>query len=251
MEYVVDFQAYKLTANEYAVKELAIIPLGGEAKQYIFKPPCDWDDLSANQQRENEWLRETILFVDWNDGDYPYDKIESLLQELLSDAKTIYIKGEEKAKWLKRYVNNVQEIDHKCPSINSLHFEDLLDNYNRKYTVREYFCKFRADKYRAFRIVTLLERWIRIHRPCLERSLEIFAFTRHLYFMSRWDIACLPKDFILNFAEHCIHPCWSLLPEEYQQDEEFQMRKVCTIHDHSNKRISPMIKNCKECFKKN
>ena len=68
--------------------------------------------------------------------------------------------------------------------------------------------------------------------------------------MRKEDVACLPKDFILNFAEYCIDACWNLLPEEHRQDEEFQMRKICTIHDHSNKRISPMIKNCKECFKK-
>ena len=98
MEYVVDFQAYKLTANKFAVKELAIIPLGGEPEQYIFKPPCYWDDLSAKQQKENVWLRENLLDVDWAHGDYPYDQIESLLQELLSDAKVIYVKGEQKVK---------------------------------------------------------------------------------------------------------------------------------------------------------
>lgn len=160
------------------------------------------------------------------------------------------MKGEEKTKWLQRYLKNVQEIDQRCPSLNSLRFNDLLDKFNTKATVTEYFCKFRADKFRAFRNVTLLERWLRLHRPCLERSLGIFTHTRHLYFMRKEDVACLPKEFILNFAEYCIDARWNLISEEYHQDEEFQIRKVCYIHDHSDKRVSPMIKNCNECNKK-
>ena len=47
---------------------------------------------------ENLWLMKNHLKMKWEDGDVPYEGIESILQRNLYDASKIYVKGEQNAK---------------------------------------------------------------------------------------------------------------------------------------------------------
>lgn len=87
-----------------------------------------------------------------------------------------------------------------------------------------------------------------INQCCMERSLRIYSEERFLYHMKRSDIAYLPKAFILYFAAEDIDLAWDLLPEEYRQDEEFQIRRTCNLH-HNDRTIfiETMIKDCRKC----
>ena len=77
--------------------------------------------------------------------------------------------------------------------------------------------------------------------------MEIFHAKKNLNLMGKEDIVELPRAFILNFAAESIDDAWSKLPEEYRRNFEFLKRVKCRIHDHSDKRILPMIKDCKHC----
>ena len=66
--------------------------------------------------------------------------------------------------------------------------------------------------------------------------------------METQDIAHLPKEFILNFAAESIDTVWNKLLEKYQHDNEFMIRVKWRLHDHSDKRVTPMIKDCKKCI---
>ena len=65
--------------------------------------------------------------------------------------------------------------------------------------------------------------------------------------MEKEDIAQLPREFILNFAAEGIDEAWTKLPEKYRHDEEFLARTKCRFHDHADKRVAPMVKDCKLC----
>ena len=124
MEYIVDFQSFKLASNDFAIKELAILKLGSHQPPavFVFKPPCHWFDLPIRCRVENNWLEKNYLTMAWESVDIGYDKVESVLKTALSDAGKIYVKGLQKVKWLKRYVNNVVDIEavSKCPSLRAL-----------------------------------------------------------------------------------------------------------------------------------
>ena len=160
-----DFQAFKLNATEFAVKELAILAPGGSTSHFVFKAPCNWGDLPLSQRCENVWLTHNHLKIRWDDGDTPYEEIENVLRSNLSSASAVvYVKGEQKAKWLRRYIEHVvKEIDEKCPALPNL----------RSHWTNENSCKFHRKPYGpcALKHVILMERWLRVHRPCLERSL--------------------------------------------------------------------------------
>lgn len=57
MEYVVDVQGFKLTPNEFIVKELVILPLNEKVPRpysFLFQPPCDWMDIKPDCKQLNK-----------------------------------------------------------------------------------------------------------------------------------------------------------------------------------------------------
>lgn len=132
MEYIVDFQAFQLPPNEFAVEELAILPLkcGATPSVYFFKPPCDFDDLPVKFKVTNAWLIRNHLCMPWDSGIIPYDLISKILRSSLKDALMVYVKGAEKAEWLRRYVDNVCDITDslRCPSLKALRTWKLPKN---------------------------------------------------------------------------------------------------------------------------
>ena len=159
----------------------------------------------------------------WEDGDVPYEGIESILQRNLYDASVIYVKGEQKAKWLQRYVDRVEEINKKCPTLASL----------RSHQVQEILCNFHYKPFDtcAVKHVVLMDRWLRVNRPSLERSIEIFHSVKHLSFMEKEDIAYLPREFILCFAAESIDAAWNRLPVSYHYDDEFLIRIIIGLSE--------------------
>ena len=67
--------------------------------------------------------------------------------------------------------------------------------------------------------------------------------------MENEDIAQLPREFILNFAAESIDEAWTKLPQKYRYDEEFLARTKSRFHDHTDKRVTPKVKDCKRCQK--
>jgi len=96
MEYFVDIQAFKQPINKFIVKELAILPLGGEPITYLFKPPFPWNNLPSKYKAENCWLERNYHLLKWNSGDWSLDDIENIILLHLEDAKCVYVKGIEK-----------------------------------------------------------------------------------------------------------------------------------------------------------
>ena len=105
----------------------------------------------------------------------PYSEIKNILNLHLIRSKAIYVKGVEKIKWLKKYFNNIIEIDAvKTPPLSKM----------RKWKLSYYVCKHHREPHMIFAAqhVLLLQRYLLVNRRSIERSLEIFYRKKHLSF---------------------------------------------------------------------
>lgn len=243
MEYIVDFQSFKLSSNEFAIKELAILKLGSQEKPivFVFKPPCSWFDLPIKCRVENKWLERNYISMSWDSGDISYNQVENILKITLSKADKIFVKGLQKIQWLKKYLNNIKDIEAitKCPSLRTL----------KKWYLPNNLCKYHENSKMACALynVLLLEKYMIINQPSLDRSLEIFGNLKQLSLMETDDIAQLPKNFITNIAAENVDAAWDKFPEHYKTDIDIFLCTRCRIHDHTDKRYIPMIRDCKDC----
>ena len=247
MDFVVDIQCFKLWNNEWAPKELAILPLEKGRRviglmQHTFRPPCPWEYLPYYTQRENEWLERNHLHMKWTDGMDSFNLLRPILINTLHDARTIYVKGPEKAKWLSRYVKRVQELGEvmQCPAISTL----------KSMNIGPYECRYHGNIISgvcAVQNVTVLAQFIKIQRPSLERSMAIYNDVLNLSLMTSEDIAKLPREFIITTAAHSVDAAWEKLKNKYENDFEVTLCLKCRIHNHSDQFVLPMRRDCKAC----
>lgn len=118
MEYVIDFQAFKQLNNEFIIKELTIQDLNDETsvKTYLFKPPFSWNSLSKEMKVQNKWLERHYHCLNWFSGELDYGESIKIIKSL-NVAKMVYVKGDDKNKWLEKYLNNVYNIEEfNCPA---------------------------------------------------------------------------------------------------------------------------------------
>ena len=103
MDFNVDVQGFKRPYNDFVFKELAIVPLQQDPQPlvFLFDPPCPWNSLPASYKSQNCWLMHNYHAIAWTAGDIPYEELRCILQETLSGARTIYVKGMEKRVGLK------------------------------------------------------------------------------------------------------------------------------------------------------
>lgn len=96
---VIDFQAFKSSNNEFVVKEVASFN-GTQSLHCIFLPPCEFQELSADCQRQANWLTDKHHHLNWSDGYTPLDKLPELLEVAVRGADQIFVKGREKAEFI-------------------------------------------------------------------------------------------------------------------------------------------------------
>lgn len=118
---IVDLQGFKDDANNFILKEIAIMCCD-QMQLFLFLPPFPFYDLTKTERRQVCWI-ERNRKINWNDGLIPYHRHKELLTLILKD-KIIYVKGSEKVTWLQKilktgYVYNIE--DNNCPSLLSLY----------------------------------------------------------------------------------------------------------------------------------
>jgi len=95
---VLDVQCFKDDANRYVVKEACAVDVdtGAVLLHHIARPPYPRDQLSADKQRECEWLTRCYHGLDWRHGDIAYPALLDKLRACLHRRYAVYVKGEEK-----------------------------------------------------------------------------------------------------------------------------------------------------------
>jgi hypothetical protein len=152
--YYVDFQCHYKNDGSYCIKELCILQDTDEIKQFLFKPPHDYDELDVERKRSEFWNVKNKHGLSWNSGvDEPV-----ALTWLIIDKKrvTIYCKGDQKKKTIQNQFEQASIINVEnlgCPS-----FKELEKTYNN--------CKEKCKFHNTFNFdcaknnALMLKKWI-------------------------------------------------------------------------------------------
>lgn len=124
---IVEFHGFKDNQNRFVVKELAVVSKYFQT-QLIFEAPYSEELLCSKMFRTVSWLANRFHLIKWDAPGVPYD--ENLIRTLCAPFKVVYTKGEEKAKFLKEFHNNVREIDEPCTRSNRLKVSCILPQHD-------------------------------------------------------------------------------------------------------------------------
>ncbi|KAJ8913307.1 hypothetical protein NQ315_010975 [Exocentrus adspersus] len=94
----------KQLIDTYCLKELAAYD-GERICHYIFKPPFPFDMLPRQHQNEANWLIKNHHHINWNIGFTPLHTFNSIVEDLTKKVDTIYIKGKEKADYIRQFTS--------------------------------------------------------------------------------------------------------------------------------------------------
>jgi hypothetical protein len=100
--FVEDIQGFQISTGDFILKEVAVSPLETDhpPKVYLAEPPCEWDSLLPKEQKVNSHLTKRFHGIPWERGTYTELQIKQILSRILKRAAFVYVKGEEKQRWL-------------------------------------------------------------------------------------------------------------------------------------------------------
>lgn len=102
MSIVLDLQGFKIEKDKFIPKELAAFD-GKRICHYVFKAPFEINLLSPSLIKQAEWLMKNHHCILWNQGFTPLYKFSEIVKNLVQKVDVVYVKGEEKSKYLKKY----------------------------------------------------------------------------------------------------------------------------------------------------
>lgn len=151
-EHAIDVADDHKNVDEFIVKEIC---LHTENKyfHYIVKSPYDYAILSKTTRKQIRWLHFNYHGLLWESGDVYWSQVRDSLAENF-EAKTVYVKGQNKIQWAKKIFNDsnlnvVNMEDIGCPI--TLHKEHSLHP-----------CEYHTQRNKshcAFQNVIVLKRW--------------------------------------------------------------------------------------------
>lgn len=121
MELIVDVQGFCIP--DFVVKELAILSRDGKNFcHFIFKPPIPYNLLDRKAKSNVCWLQYNHHGMSWEDGFVKYEELGHI-KDLFNSASLIYVKGNEKKKFVEKfYQGNVVNLEEK-PSMKKFNHE--------------------------------------------------------------------------------------------------------------------------------
>lgn len=99
---IVDMQGFNDEKNKFIPKELAAYD-GDKISHYVFKKPFALNLLPPDQYKQARWLMCNHHCIDWNSGFTPLHYFDSILKKLTKDYLFVYVKGNEKAEYIRKY----------------------------------------------------------------------------------------------------------------------------------------------------
>lgn len=97
---VIDVQFFKTQEKQFTAKELAAYD-GEHFAHYLFKPPFPFNQLQPHLQTQAQWLIRNHHSIPWEEGFVPAHLCGQILCHLVRDAINIFVKGREKANFVR------------------------------------------------------------------------------------------------------------------------------------------------------
>lgn len=145
MSYILDFQGFKNADNDFIIKELAIVSTDGQFYELqLFQPPCDFNELPRQVQKQVLWLEKQYHGLYWSSGYKNYNCLKDVFKSITINGD-IYLKGKEKQKFISNMLSdmnvnicNLEDLD--CPNLSTLKqqtnisaFKPCCFNHNSKH----------------------------------------------------------------------------------------------------------------------
>lgn len=113
MDFVVDIQSLRDDDGKFFPKEVAVAALQKNIiDHWLVKSPCDFNELPEHVQETNTYCSTQLHGIHWFDGDTTIKSLQVNLQEISKSAVNVYVRGDEKAKFLQnlmgREVTNIE-----------------------------------------------------------------------------------------------------------------------------------------------
>uniref|UniRef100_A0A1Y1MVY2 Uncharacterized protein n=1 Tax=Photinus pyralis TaxID=7054 RepID=A0A1Y1MVY2_PHOPY len=128
MVIAIDVQGFKTSPTTFTPKELAVFN-GHQVAHIVFKPPFSFSSLDVNYQRQAIWLMHNHHCIKWEEGHTPPHLFPIILRRLVSPMEAIYVKGKEKAEFIRKTLSqDVVEINEE-PALPKLEASCLYHSY--------------------------------------------------------------------------------------------------------------------------
>lgn len=124
MEWIlVDVQGFKDNTNRFIVKEISVETKNLQFHDIIKSPAIVQKNLDKKHRRESKWLTENYHGFSWEDGYITLNELRQTLYPIFNNNNAqIFVKGEEKTKWIKAIMGN-DEL--KCKNVENEDFNVL------------------------------------------------------------------------------------------------------------------------------
>jgi len=107
--FVFDFQAFKTLENEYVLKEVALAGVDSNAVlHYLVKAPFSYEALDSVTKERVDYVKRNIHGLCWNSGFIELRHVRKALATALKDAVVVYIKGSERAQFLRGFLRDIR-----------------------------------------------------------------------------------------------------------------------------------------------
>jgi hypothetical protein len=110
---IVDVQGFKIAEKKFFPKELAAYD-GHGVSHHIFRSPFPFYTLPKQFQEQANWLTRNHHSIPWDEGFTPAYMFPKILKRLVRNVDVVYVKGREKAEFLRTYITNpIVEIEEQ------------------------------------------------------------------------------------------------------------------------------------------
>lgn len=162
---LVDIQGFIINKeNDFVLKELSFLSINTDGTDngihhFIFSSPFSWQQLDKDSRLKALWLFAYHHGFYWNQGELSHEEIDNCIKPLLQKQLTIFVKGREKIRWLKRICKNpnldIRDIDEE----HNLRFSTEAKKISHTLHCR----KHRRVRHCALQNVKILDKWFRNH----------------------------------------------------------------------------------------
>lgn len=113
---ILDVQGFKTSKNQFIPKELAVYD-GTRFSHHVFKPPFPWHTLQPEFKKQATWLMFNHHCINWEEGFTPQHLFPHILKRVTRNADVVYIKGLEKANFIRKFISKPIEVFENQPAL--------------------------------------------------------------------------------------------------------------------------------------
>lgn len=209
--YVLDLQFFRNNDKSIIVKSISVSKLFNSdiIDHFIFKPPFDFLELNLTRRAEARHVSAFYHHINWNEGFIDYSEMNIIIQSLLADATEVFVKGNEKAKFINSILSrdvsyNVEQLN--CPNLKVLKAAHSI---------------FESCPVSSMN-VTVLKLWLKnLFLTSLERANDAIKLFNKIGFMHMRsdEIYFLPANFLIDKVDSDgVKSCLKSLPPHIIQD---------------------------------